>query len=210
MDLAPNILREVSSIVKRILVGDYGYSDIKLLYINIREWAKPGSITREIGDFVAHNVRNKGLVFNRIKRYCESIATVVHGQPAQLEVAEPYSEVEVVSDLQAALLRILPDHKAYLDHLPERQQGIFMCVLCILQGAVFVVGDERVTLSWGTGEKNNWALMADIDVDVKGRTTTLAIIAFESTLALSDINHLQCGPFDCYERTGKVTVHMMW
>jgi len=210
MDMAPNLLREVSSIVKRILVGDYTYSDIKVLYINIRERARPGSITREIGDFVAHNERRKGLVFHRIKRYCESLSPVSQGLPAHLQVVDPYSEAEVVADLQATLLSIFPNHKAYLDRLPERQQGIFMCVLCILQGAVFVFGDERVTLSWGIGEKNNWAQMADIEVEFQGSVTTVAIIAFESTLELTEINQMQCGPFGCYERAGKVEVHMMW
>ena len=210
MNIAENILREIVDITKRIIFGDYRYTDIKVLYINIRELSNFGSITREIGDFVAHNERNKGLVFDRIQKYYQALSPIIDGNSAILDVATPYSESEVIEDLVDTLLTILPNHGVYIERIKEHKQGVFMCVLCILQGALFIVDKNKITLSWNAGKNNNWVLMSDIAINHNGTATTVSVITFQSTLALTEVNKMQAPPFDCYERDGTVNVHMMW
>jgi hypothetical protein len=56
--------KEISDIIKRILVGTYQHNDIKLLLISVRDHTK-NRLIRELGDFVAHPKRTKGLMHTR-------------------------------------------------------------------------------------------------------------------------------------------------
>ena len=50
---------------KRISADDYTDSDIGMFYVHCRENKNSGAFIQEVGDFVAHNQRDKGVAFDQ-------------------------------------------------------------------------------------------------------------------------------------------------
>jgi hypothetical protein len=201
--------KEISDIIKRILVGTYQHNDIKLLLISVRDHTK-NRLIRELGDFVAHPKRTKGLMHTRIFRYYDQLAGAMKCGSSTLNVEPPLTEDTTVSNLTAALLDLFPSRAVYIDRLVEQAKGLHLSVMCLVQGASFHRRDVDVHLRWGVGENSNFCLFADFHRKHLGSANDVSIIVFQSSVMLTEVNRLQEPPFGCYVRDGVVTVHMLW
>ena len=201
--------KEISDILKRILVGNYQHNDIKLLLISVRDHTK-NQLIRELGDFVAHPKRTKGLMHSRLFRYYDCLAAAMKYGSSTLNVEPPLTEDTTVSNLTAVLRDLFPSHAVYIDQLVEQANGIHLSVMCMLQGATFHRNDVDVNLRWGIGESSNFCLFANFHGYRLGNSTEVSIMVLQSNVTFTEINRLQEPPFGCYARDGAVTVHMLW
>lgn len=201
--------KEISDIVKRILVGDFQHNDIKLLLILVRDHTD-NKLIRELGDSVAHPKRTKGLMHAKIFRYYDQLAMAMKCGSSTLNVDKPLSEDTITSNLIEVLLNLFPAHAVYIDRLTEQANGIHLCIMCVLQDVIFHRGDVVVDLHWGIGDSNNFCLFANFGGFHLGNSTDVSIIILQSNVTLTEVNHMQEPPFGCYVQDGVITVHMLW
>lgn len=201
--------KEISAIIKRILVGNYQHNDIKLLLIAVRDHTK-NQIIRELGDFVAHPKRTKGLLHARIFRYYDQFTTALQSGSSTLNVEPPITEDIIVSNLINVLLDLFPSHEVYINRLGEQANGIQISVMCMLQGASFHRNGVKIPLNFGVGENRNFCLFANFQSKCLEKSVNLSVIVLQSSVTLTEVNMLQEPPFGCYVRDGLATVHMLW
>ncbi|MBJ6749555.1 hypothetical protein [Geomonas anaerohicana] len=201
--------KEISEIIKRILVGNYQHNDIRLLLIAVRDHTK-NEIIRELGNFVAHPQRNQGLMHDRVFRYYDQLASALQSGSPTLDVELPITEDITIFNLIHVLLDLFPTLEVYINRLGEQANGIQISVMCILQGASFHRNGVNVPLRWGVGENSNFCLFANFQSKYLQNSGDVSVIILESSVKLTEANMLQEPPFGCYVRDGLATVHMLW
>lgn len=201
--------KEISNIIKRVLVGNFQHNDIKLLFILVRDHTD-NKLIRELGDSVAHPKRTKGLMHTKIFGYYDQLAMAMKCGASTLNVDTPLSEDTITENLIEVLLSLFPSHEVYINRLAEQAVGIHLCIMCMLQGVTFHRGDVDVDLRWGIGESSNFCLFANFRGLHWGNSTEVSIIILQSSVTLTEVNHMQEPPFGCYVRDGVVTAHMLW
>ena len=136
---------ELSGLVKSILVGSYDHRDLKLLLVALRRFVPGGTLVRELGDFMAHPERDRGLLHRRVFCYYDQLSKAVRDGSSTLCVEPPLKAEDTVTGLSRALLELFPSHRPYIERLGEQAGGLQLCLLCLLQGATFARDEINVS-----------------------------------------------------------------
>lgn len=200
--LPENIRQELADEVKTILVGNFSRRNVRNLYITLREFSIPGSFTEELGDFIAHNKRDNGLIFSYFKKYFTAIK---NGKLVRHQVVAPK---RVVNDLVKNLLPHFPEHRAYINRLIEQSMGIFMSILCDIQGSKFDLPDAIGSFDWFTSPGGYWGLSSTITF--QDPYTRFSTPMFVSELSVTEFHSILQPPIDCFTKDGHVNMHSKW
>lgn len=102
--------------------------DVLSLLILLREHADGSSPVREFGDFIAHRDRDRGVLFEFLKRVQQRLL----GQESAQE-EPPHLPVFTIAEIASSLNSILSDHGfEILD--AELTNQVIVCIITLLQG----------------------------------------------------------------------------
>lgn len=121
--------------------------------ISIRELADQGSLTREIGDFIAHPIRDRGLALAHLSK----LHIQTNGQLiTNISVPGPLNADDLVGDLAALIEKLGFESSS----LKDKAHEIVICYFGILHGSNLKVGPD---LFWKLKVVPNWSSRAGVD-----------------------------------------------
>lgn len=143
----------VNELLDAISSGDYNEHSVRSLILDVRSHAPHGSPLREIGDFLAHpDKRDRGVVHTRVlgtsqdlKKYFD----VIHGrrrhETTEVTISTCFRAEEVVDMLCNVLgqVGLAKSADPRLDKLLLTRSELALCILVLLQGAVFEIAELR-------------------------------------------------------------------
>ncbi len=173
--MIPNrfIPHRVNALLDAIGSGYFDEHSVRSLITDLRSYAPHASWLREIGDFLAHpDKRDRGLVHSRVlgtsaglKEHFEILAGRYPGAQKEIEIRLCFYAEEVVDMLCAVLVQIgisLPsDPRLVL--LSMRRSEVALCIVVLLQGAVFEIAEMRPTAFLGESPERTTALLVHFD-----------------------------------------------
>jgi NCAIR mutase (PurE)-related protein len=97
---------DIQAIVAKIESGLFERTDVKILFIDIREYLDKHSLIREIAHFIAHpQERKQGITFDHLQKFVDDfIDAMKHGGKFKVEVIFP--QKEVIDQLIKALQKL--------------------------------------------------------------------------------------------------------
>ena len=129
----------VAALHGRIQASAFGESDVLGFLIATREYAHSNSPLRELGDFVAHRERDRGILQRYLRHVCEFRDAFLAGLPAILHSEVIFS----LKDLHATLTSTL--QRFDLPSLNEAQTGdLLACAMSILQQVRLSDGKKQI------------------------------------------------------------------
>ncbi len=143
------ILRQLRSIAH----NRFDQDTLRLLLIDIRELAQPGSLIRAIGDFLAHPLREEGIVLPGIQEaYAELVRRTTEGawnggdREAGLEACAVFNETDFGKEFSQILRSEGFLHDEELTAKLRRQmKGVMLCVICLLAGGRIRIASAEVS-----------------------------------------------------------------
>lgn len=169
MSLSKSYSQRVSSMLDAIVSGYFNEHSVRSLILDVRSFAPRNSLLREIGDFFAHpEKRDRGIIHARVlgtsvdlKRYFDILRGRTHGDRTEVEIRLCFKAEEVVDSLCSILVRsglvIAPDQR--LMHLFAKRSELALCIMVLLQGAVFEIDALRATSFLAESHDHTVALM---------------------------------------------------
>jgi hypothetical protein len=182
--MRPSILNSIRANVELILSGQYDDIVVKNLYTDARDYTYKNSISREIGDFIAHpEVRDRGLIHERAQRQYIALQTGIDIASGIKQVPSPYTmnvkpsftQVELANDLSRNLDKIDGSLKKYTKKIIGHADGISCCVLSIVQDIMVQLGDKKVKARISF---NNGAAGLSLQYPIIYKTSFIPALAF--------------------------------
>lgn len=199
--MKPSIKASVRSKIAKIVAGSYSSDDLKLLYVDVRDYTATGSITREIGDYIAHpKAKDRGISHVRtteqlaaFKRLGDLMSGRLPGENGRIVVKPAFTGPDIVEDLIAQLDQMLGISGDIKRAILIQVSGLSACAITILQDAIIKVGTERLVAHAGCSE-GKLNLFVTYPVDFRGRVvpTIAALVegpadpSFSSQIQLFD------------------------
>ncbi len=146
-------LNNISRVLDLIASNAHDCDTIKSLIIDLRPCCPNGSIIRELGDFIAHPERDRGILHKNIANTFEGMVRFFRASkglpvdgPAGFGITPSFTDVEIVDSLFDILTtqRILPASDSRLPRIKLQRDSICICLLSLIQGATFALGDKRI------------------------------------------------------------------
>lgn len=191
----------VSSKLGKITAGSFSSDDVKLLYVDVRDYAASGSITREIGDYIAHpKEKDRGIShiraseqFAAFKKLGDLVSGRLPVQSSVIEVKPAFAGSDIVEDLITQLDRMIGIVDGTKCAIRSQVGGLTACAITILQDAIIKVGAERLVARAGFSEgKLNLFVRYPVDFGERVVPTIAALIegfadpSFSSQIQLFD------------------------
>jgi hypothetical protein len=199
----------------KLLSGSYTSDDVKLLYVDLRDYSEARSITREIGDYIAHpKEKDRGLSHARVtaqiaafRKMADLVSGRLPGQTAGIEVKPAFNSSDIVENLIRQLRQCagLSDEEQLI--LRAQLVGVATSVICLLQDAVVKVGDERLSACADFAE-SKLSLIIQYPVDFRGSQIIILAELIEGALPPSSIVTIQGRPFWVEVSHGATTVKL--
>jgi hypothetical protein len=125
-----------------------------VLLIAIREVADWGSLTREIGDFIAHPKRDRGLAIDHLHKFNVQTRGVAI---SAISIPGPFGANELINDLAMLFEKLGFDSMC----LKAKTQEMIICYFGILHGSRLQVGSNlqwklRVVGDWSSDESDSF------------------------------------------------------
>lgn len=191
--MKPSIKVSITGKLRKISTGSYVSEDVKMLYVDLRDYSRGGSITREIGDYIAHpRAKDRGIShvrasqqFEAFKKMGDLLSGRLPGQSAVIEVKPAFTSQDIVEDLivQMRGCSLLTSNTE--QQLRAQVVGVSVSVICLLQDATIKVGGVRLSV-FADFSEGMLSLLVGYPIDYKGRVITAAanLIAglFQSSL----------------------------
>lgn len=129
----------VTRLRDRIAAREFGEADVLSLLIMLRQYASAGSSVRELGDFVAHRERDRGLLQRYIQHVCDFRDAYLAGKAATLHSAVIFDVPSLGASLADTLGRfgLQPLNKPQVCDL-------LACAMCILQAVQLYDGKQPI------------------------------------------------------------------
>ena len=175
---------------KKYIDSSFDQDDVYILMMDLRELCTKDELhIREVGDYLAHPQRDKGLTFSELQKVYKQIVPKfrelwarTHGLP-KLPII--FKEVVLFAEIDGIFERIglpLLEVKNYFND--QRAIDFSLCILSLLCDAKIRIGDSfcnlHLALVLGTRPRN-LALYADIKIRVGGKVMTLHWPIFQSS-----------------------------
>jgi hypothetical protein len=184
--MKPSIQIGVRSKIEKISAGSFNSDDVKLIYIDLRDYAGSGSITREIGDYIAHpKAKDRGIShartseqFAAFNKMGDLISGRLPGQSVSIVVKPAFNGIDIVEDLIIQLKHAMGITEKTQGGLRSQVVGLCASVIAILQDAILKVGKERLTAHAGYSE-GKLNLFVSYPVDFGGRVIPAIAVLVE-------------------------------
>lgn len=159
----------VNDLLDAICSGEYNEHSVRSLFLDARSHAHQGSSLREIGDFLAHpDRRDRGLVHTRVlgtskdlRKHFDVLAGRIRDDKGVVTISLCFQAEEVVVALCEVLGRA--DYVKYNDPrlatLLLKRSELALCILVLLQGAVFEIANQRPTAFLGESPDHKVTLL---------------------------------------------------
>jgi hypothetical protein len=129
----------VAVIHERIRARVFNESDVLSLLVVARQYAEPNTPVRELGDFVAHRERDRGVLHRYLQHLCEFRDALLAGRRATLRSATIFD----TADLHGAFASVL--NQFDLPPLSEAQvSDLLVCAMCILQQVQLMESNQQI------------------------------------------------------------------
>jgi hypothetical protein len=135
---------EIAFLFSKIRSGDFDQETVTCLLMAIREHADQGSLTREIGDFVAHPARDRGAVL----RLLSALRLQNVGGTLRVTIPMPFSGYEFPQELGNWMNKLGIDESRRIDDaIEQRKDELLVCYLAILHHVkISIDGNSEVVL----------------------------------------------------------------
>ena len=153
--------------------------DVRLLLIYLREFLvnnpnvisqKNANFLRELGDSIAHTVREKGTICKRIE---ELLKQFVSSNPNRRYLLPPFTLFDI-DDLVEALKRVLVETGVLYDAndieriFQKYALDLKLCILCLLDGMLFKISDSGSTKHFFTKQaEGKHSIFVRTELDLK-------------------------------------------
>jgi hypothetical protein len=126
--------------IQRISSGTFSCDDVKLLYIDLRDFSAKGSITREIGDYIAHpKEKDRGISHKRasdqytaFKRMGDLLSGRCPGESDVIEVKPAFENDDIVNDI---IVELSAQGFSNSKDLANHSALLGLCTITLLQDA---------------------------------------------------------------------------
>ena len=191
--MKPSLQSNIHRRISHIAAGTFKCDDVKLLYVEIRDFSDSGSITREIGDYIAHpREKDRGLSHRRateqyvaFKRMGDLLSGRSPGESDVIHVRPAFTGPEIVKDLVSQLAT---NGFANAHNVAVHSTAIDLCVISLLQDAVIRI-DSLTKVQAAVGfEDCLIRLNVTYNIDYKGRNVAVAAALIEGSYRIAEVS----------------------
>jgi hypothetical protein len=190
--MKPSLNYSIHRRIGQIASGNFRCDDIKLLYVEIRDFSSNGCITREIGDYMAHpREKDRGLSHKRateqyaaFRRMGDLLSGRLPGESDIIHVKPAFTGAEIVTDLVSQLVA---NGFATAQAITAHSIAIELCVISLLQDAVIRI-NSHIKVQAAVGFDNRQIrLNAAYVIDYNGRDAAVAAPIIEGSYQNDEI-----------------------
>jgi len=129
MTLSAKSKSDIMHSLKKIAEKQFDQETLQSLLITIREYAPKGRLTREIGDFIAHPIRDKGIILEHLSKFSIKSSPPKDGkQVISISVAMPLHGKCLIEDLRKVVVDLGMDTKP----IDDNHDDLLICYFGIL------------------------------------------------------------------------------
>jgi hypothetical protein len=192
--MKPSIQSSIRRAIKVVILGSYTADTIKLLYVDLRDYCDSGSITREIGDYIAHpKEKDRGIShvrvaeqFTAFRKMADLLSGRLPGQKAVIQVKSAFGSSDIVDDLVRQLMKSCVLSKDEIQALQMQIHGITTSVICLLQDSVIKVGKDRLS-AYADFFESKLSLVVQYPIDYRGSPLVVQAVLIEGLLPQTSI-----------------------
>ena len=165
---------------------------MKLLYVDLRDFSAKKSITREIGDYIAHpKEKDRGLSHKRasdqyiaFKRMADLISGRCPGESDTIEVKAAFENNDIVNDVVEQLfMQGFSNSK----DLANYSETFGLCIITLLQDARIKIDNTTVVEAGILFNDGVISLTVTYEIDYKGKPTKVCATIIQGSYKNTDI-----------------------
>ena len=182
------VIHRIKKFQQRYIESVFDQDDVYILLVDLREFcAHNERHIRELGDYLAHPERDRGLTFRELQNVYEEVVNnfnqlwITTKDLPQLPII--FKETTIFKELDVIFERIgLPLKEIKNCFNDQRAIDFSLCLLGLLCSAKIKIGGSACKLNLALGtRKRNLALYADLPIKVNNKVMTLHWPIFQSS-----------------------------
>ena len=136
-NLPTKVFREIAFQWGQIKNGSFEQEGLSLLLVALRNYITPTSLIRELGDFLAHPEKDRGLIFDCVR------SNRIEGDTIHASIVTEFDGYEMPRELGRVLKLLNVDTQASIEGIIEqRKEELLVSFLAILHNAKIVLPDK--------------------------------------------------------------------
>src|SRR5665213_1447827 len=128
MTLSAKSKSDIIHCLKKIAEKQFDQETLNSLLIPIREYAPKGRLTREIGDFIAHPIRDKGIILEHLSKSTIQSFPQDGKQVIRIGIPMPHHGNCLIEDLRKVVVDLGIDPKP----IDDNRDDLLICYFGIL------------------------------------------------------------------------------
>jgi hypothetical protein len=190
--LKQSIRQSIDRIIERISSGTFTCDDIKLLYVDLRDFSAKNSITREIGDYIAHpKEKDRGLSHKRasdqytaFKRMADLISGRCPGESDTIEVKPAFDNSDIVNDV---IVQLCAQGFSNCNDLTKYSESLGLCIITLLQDARIKIDKNTIVEAGIFFVYGVISLTVTYEIDYKGEPRQVCATIIQGSYKNTDI-----------------------
>lgn len=173
------VIHRVKIFLKKYASRRFDQDDVLILLLDLRDVAKPESLVRELGHFLAHpHGRDKGIVFSRLnavrREIIEKFDDVISGNGLPV-MKSLCTEIDLIESLCHAIRDLGLSPGPLLSPANDiRAKDLVLCIIGLLSSSTIIVNGEKQPLVLSLGRGGEF-LLVTVTITVKHQGKHLAL-----------------------------------